>query len=207
MKLILTTTLLGLALCACRSNSSTYDDNSHKTALDSYPDTDAVGTRESSFNRGPAKPASYAIADKNDREFLDNAVRGGRFEIESSELALSKSSATSIREFANMMIEDHGVANREIEQLSKRKGYTLQAGLDAEHQRQIDNLGGLTGAAFDRTYHDVQVQAHEDAISLFEKAARDCEDAGIRAFASDTLPKLRKHRNKLNEQPGSDEDR
>jgi putative membrane protein len=50
------------------------------------------------------------------------------------------------------------------------------------------------GATFDRRYAEsMGVQAHEDNIELFEKAAGSAEDADVKAYAQKLLPKLQEH--------------
>jgi putative membrane protein len=50
-----------------------------------------------------------------------------------------------------------------------------------------------SGAAFDKGFIDSQVNAHEEAISLFEREAAGGSDAQLKAFASKQLPGLRAH--------------
>jgi putative membrane protein len=55
-------------------------------------------------------------------------------------------------------------------------------------------LSTADGSDFDRRYAEsMGVDAHEDTIELFEKAAGSAEDADIKAFAQKTLPKLQQH--------------
>jgi putative membrane protein len=39
----------------------------------------------------------------------------------------------------------------------------------------------------------MQVSAHKDAVSLFERYAKGGENADLKAFAAKTLPHLREH--------------
>jgi putative membrane protein len=98
-----------------------------------------------------------------------------------------------------MMIDDHGKANEELQALARSKGITMPSTLDSAHQRQLDELSDLSGATFDSKYHEMQVAAHDGAIELFEKTARDSTDSDVRAFATKTLPTLRKHRAALDD--------
>src|SRR3546814_5982231 len=53
-------------------------------------------------------------------DFVDNAAAGGIAEIETSKLALEKSSSADVKAFANMMIADHTKANEELISLAKK---------------------------------------------------------------------------------------
>ena len=39
----------------------------------------------------------------------------------------------------------------------------------------------------------VGVDAHKDTVKLFEKAAKNLDDAELKKFAADTLPSLKQH--------------
>ena len=50
-----------------------------------------------------------------------------------------------------------------------------------------------SGADFDKDYMSMMIDDHKDDIDKFEKAADNCKDADIKAFAARTLPVLKKH--------------
>lgn len=58
---------------------------------------------------------------------------------------------------------------------------------------QVAPWMSATGAAFDRGFIDAQVKAHQEAIALFEKQAKDGDDNDLQAFAEKHLPGLRSH--------------
>ena len=136
-----------------------------------------------------------------DNRFIENAIRGGMFEIRSSRLALQKVMSGPTRDFAEMMVEDHDKANRELEDWARTLGGTIPTTLDAAQQEQLDQLAKLEGKEFERAYHEAQVKAHDGAINLFEKAAKDCESNALKTYATTTLTTLREHRRKLDETP------
>ncbi len=50
-----------------------------------------------------------------------------------------------------------------------------------------------TGKDFDKNYMNKMVKDHKDDIDMFQKAADDSKDNDMKAFASKTLPTLKKH--------------
>ncbi len=62
-------------------------------------------------------------------------------------------------------------------------------------QLKILALSKLQGTAFDRAYITEQLAAHEAAIRLFRFAATNATSPEVKAFATQTLPTLRKHFN------------
>jgi putative membrane protein len=153
--------------------------------------TDAAAMKETS---------SRGLSD-NDRRFATEASQGGMFEVKSSQLAIDKGVTGPTRDFAQMMIDDHGKANRDLESLVHKKGGTISNALDAQHQELLDELSALSGKEFERKYHDDQVKGHDDAIALFERYSKNADDPDVKAFANRLLPTLRAHRKHLDEHP------
>src|ERR1041385_9238616 len=54
-------------------------------------------------------------------------------------------------------------------------------------------LEKLTGAEFDKEYAKAMLKEHQQDISTFEKAAEKVQEADIKQYAQDMLPKLRSH--------------
>ena len=133
----------------------------------------------------------------DDQRFVEQASRGGLFEVESSRLALEQRSSQETRKFARMMIDDHGKTNQELATLARSKSLRASADLDNYHQEKLDELRHVEGAEFDVKYRQCQIKAHDEAIALFERASRECKDAELKAFATRLLPTLRDHRAQL----------
>lgn len=195
MPLVRIVTLTTLALCACRSNSDR-DADSYGKHEQRAPMIDsqygATTPREAS-----APHADTEMLQRDEQDFLMQAANGGRFEVESSQLALQKSISGPHRDFAQMMVEDHGRANRELEVLARSKGVPLPADVDGALAQQLEEMQAADGRDFERRYQEAQLQAHEDAIALFERAARECKDTALKSFAQKQLPTLRDHQREL----------
>jgi len=136
-----------------------------------------------------------------DQEFVTKAPNIGLFAVEASELAVLQATTPFVREFAQMLVVDHEDANRELDEIVRGKGTTSSKELDSEHQSRLTTLRSKQGVDFDRQYRDLLVSEHNDAIALFDRAASDCEDTELKAFAAKWLPTLRAHQAKLSEMP------
>lgn len=175
--------------------SDAYEQRSYGT--DGAYRTDTTGqVREASAGTGGERAVAAA-----DHDFVEKAAQGGMFEVESSQLALQKNITDEHRDFARMMIEDHGKANRKLSDLAQQVGCPVPKEMNREQRADLDDMRRLDGQEFERRYHATQVAAHDQAIELFERAARECEDKNLRAFANDTLPTLREHRRHLDQHP------
>jgi len=57
----------------------------------------------------------------------------------------------------------------------------------------VMNWDSLSGAEFDRAFINHMVMGHEKAISKFETASENLQDADLKKYAQKTLPVLREH--------------
>ena len=58
---------------------------------------------------------------------------------------------------------------------------------------KLDRLSKLSGKDFTKDYNDLQLAAHKDAVSLFERYGKSGENAELKAFASKHVPHLQAH--------------
>lgn len=139
-------------------------------------------------------PDAIAV-EESDAEFATKAAVGGMAEVEFGKLALEKTSNPQIKDFANMMVLDHGKANEELMAIAKMKNITLPAALDDDHQKKMNELNSKTGSDFDKAYVEAMVDGHEKTLKLMENQAKDGKDADLKAFASKTAPVVQTHLN------------
>jgi putative membrane protein len=137
-------------------------------------------------------PARQQTGKFTDREFIAKASSAGQFEVKSSELALQKSTNTDLKSFAQQMVNDHTKANEEFTSILTRKGQAAPP-MDQECVETLNRLGKLQSVDFDREYGKVQLKAHDEAVELFTKASKECQDADLKAFATKALPTLKEH--------------
>ncbi|MDC7788709.1 DUF4142 domain-containing protein [Rhodoplanes sp. TEM] len=124
-------------------------------------------------------------------EFVQRAAVSNLFEIQSSRLADTKARNEQVRQFAQRMIEEHGQAGQRLR--SAAQNQSIPDALDQQHTQMIQELQNASGSGFDRRYVDMQVKAHEQAVSLYESFVRGGEEGQLQQFARQTLPTLRDH--------------
>ena len=102
-------------------------------------------------------------------------------EIQSSQLALSRNPDADTKPFAEKMVKDHQQTSAELKSLidGGKVHATLPTALDAEHQKMLDALKATQGKQFDQAYDRMQVEAHEQAVALFEAYARDGDNPDL----------------------------
>ena len=128
------------------------------------------------------------------QDFVTEAANSDMLEIAASKLVAAKSDARD-KAFADRMIADHTRTSTELKGLvdgGKVKA-TLPAGMDKGHQAKLDRLTRLDGNDFVKEYESMQVSAHKDAVSLFERYGKSGENADLKDWAGKTLPHLQQH--------------
>ncbi|HEV7868256.1 MAG TPA: DUF4142 domain-containing protein [Chthoniobacteraceae bacterium] len=130
---------------------------------------------------------------KKDLAFLTEAAQGGMFEVQLAKVAERKATNAMSKDMAKMMIKDHTNANSELKALAASKKVQLPAELDAKHKGMLDKVAEKEGAEFDKAYFAALETAHKKDVAGFEKASESAEDPDLKAFATKTLPVLRKH--------------
>jgi len=165
--------------------------------------------KESADSLNMAKDTTTNVAatggiavDEADAKFTTQAAVGGMAEVELGKMALEKSSNAKVKEFATMMVKDHGMANTELMAIAKLKNITLPSTVDDEHKQKMDDLSKKTGADFDKAYVDAMVSGHKSTLKLMEDEAKDGKDADLKSFATKTAPIVQSHLvmiNKIND--------
>ncbi|WAP68165.1 DUF4142 domain-containing protein [Jiella pelagia] len=152
----------------------------------------AIGTNAMDTDKAPM-PAPQNV--KTAENFVPMAAVSNSFEIETSNLALTKSQDEDVRGFAQTMADDHSTAAMKMKQAVQESetGLAVPTGLDARHQELLNQLSAADDSEFDAMYVTIQRQAHEEAVALFTAYSQNGEEGPIRIFAANTLPTLEKH--------------
>jgi putative membrane protein len=127
-------------------------------------------------------------------DFVKEVAISDMFEIESNKLAENKGNAPE-KTFASQMVTDHTKTSTELKALvaSGKVKADLPTALDSSHQSKLDKLRGESGKDFSSDFDSMQVSAHKDAVSLFERYARGGDNADLKNWAGKTLPALKHH--------------
>lgn len=130
---------------------------------------------------------------EKDAQFLVNAAEINLEEIKLGQLAQQKSRMTIVKDLGKMMEEAHSKSMNELTALANKKLITIPVSATDEAQEAYKKLNNKSGIEFDKTYCDMMVSGHKDAIATFEKASTESFDEDIKTWATATLPTLRTH--------------
>ncbi|MFZ5740049.1 MAG: DUF4142 domain-containing protein [Pseudomonadota bacterium] len=126
--------------------------------------------------------------------FVKQVAISDLFETASARLALARGSDAQ-KQFANQMLQDHGKTSADLRRIMIERSFSvdLPSQLDRKHQAMLDQLNGTDGEQFVATYASQQVQAHQDAVALFEGYANNGDLPQLKQWAAQTLPVLQHH--------------
>jgi putative membrane protein len=132
-------------------------------------------------------------APESDDMFAQDAARGDATEIRMARLALQRASDPQVRAFAQRMINDHTQSTANLMAIAQTQSLTLASGPGQNGQAVLQQLGGIQGADFDRTYMQVQVAAHRQMEALLQSEIQNGQDSRLKAFATAVLPTVQSH--------------
>jgi putative membrane protein len=127
-------------------------------------------------------------------DFVKEVAISDMFEIASNKLGQEKGNAAE-KSFASQMVTDHTKTSTELKELvsSGKVKAELPTALDSSHQSKLDKLKGESGKDFSSDFDSMQVSAHKDAVSLFERYAKGGDNPELKNWAGKTLPALKHH--------------
>ena len=164
------TTILGLTLAGALASAAFAQSIGEKTGVNS-----ALG-----------------IAPKTE-DFIKEAATSDMLEIEAAKIAQQKGNADE-KKFAEQMITDHTRTSSELKSLvPSDMNSAVPTSLDDSSQKKLDKLRGDRANVFASDYDPMQVSAHKDAVSLFERYAEGGDNPKLKDWAGKTLPALQHH--------------
>lgn len=130
-----------------------------------------------------------------DGEILAVVEDANTGEIDMATLAKKNASATEVKNYAAMMLMQHGDAQtkaRNLQSKAKIKAdeNDVSAHVKSEASTAISNLRDKSGAEFDRLYIDTQVRAHKDVLDTIDtKLLPQANNGQLKSYLQD----VRKH--------------
>jgi putative membrane protein len=151
-------------------------------------------------------PANTAKSDTNvsseTRQFVEKAAIGDMYEIQSSRIVLDKLQNREFQDFARKITDDHTKSSTDLKSIVKGMGnLQVPTQLDDKHKRMVDQLQSASGPDLARQYKSQQIQAHKDAVQLYQDYSKQGDNTRIKQFAETTLPRLQEHQKMAQDLP------
>ncbi|HEX3966718.1 MAG TPA: DUF4142 domain-containing protein [Edaphobacter sp.] len=140
-------------------------------------------------------PTRVNAQSDDDKKFLATAAQSDQNEIALSKLAEEKATNPAVKAFAEKMVKEHTQMTDSMKPFADSWGLTAPTGPDADHQKELDKLNGLSGNDFDKEYMDQMVTDHAKALRAFTSEAKDTKDAKFRAAVIKGKTAVAAHKN------------
>lgn len=127
-------------------------------------------------------------------DFVKEVATSDMLEIEAAKIAQQKGNDEE-KKFAERMITDHTQTSNDLKGMVKSGDVKaeLPTVLDSSAQSKLDKLRAATPQEFAAIYDPMQVDAHEDAVSLFERYSKSGDNPDLKNWAGKVLGTLKSH--------------
>lgn len=128
------------------------------------------------------------------QDFVKEAATSDMLEIAAAKVAKDRGNAEE-KKFADQMVTDHSKTSADIKGMvtSSEVKADIPSTLDDSSQKKLDKLRDARAPVFSSEYDSMQISAHKDAVSLFERYSKSGDNAKLKDWAGRTLPTLRHH--------------
>lgn len=179
-----------------------------------YGDPAVPGYETASVDTQTNPEASIRSADAAAAQaFVDKASQRSLTNVRTSEVALERATTPEVKEYAQMVIDQHTTASDELRTAMAGAMLTPPSMvLDADHQSRLDDITveeqgsapdpDAIGNAWDHDYIAMQIDLQSDTIDLYEDYAANGGNDQLRAYAEATVPTLKAQLEKAREIEG-----
>jgi putative membrane protein len=160
-------------------------------------DENVQAARETTADTGDR--TSKAVLNDSDKEFLKKAEEGDIKERDMGRVVLEKSQNKDVKDYAQMLVDDHAKDLRKVVDLMNQKGMPQPKDLPQVNNEALGKLNGMSGAALDREFTRMMMEDHQKAINEYRKEVNSPQDEDVKYYAEHTLPTLQEHLRKAQE--------
>jgi predicted outer membrane protein len=138
-------------------------------------------------------------AELTDAEIAYTYIQGNLYDVEEAELGIARGTAAEVKEHGEMVARDHRGVVKAFEDLLAKQGIkpVVPAGFEEtakQHQAEMADLRGRSGADFDREYLTRAIVSHRAFIvSVSDTLLPEVKNPALAAHMKEVLPAFKKH--------------
>ena len=185
------TLALFIALSACHSgtkDSSTVADSANQKQI---AKTDSANKAQASSADSTIKAKTTLKEDAS--KFLVKSYESGMYEVQLSQMAATNALNPDVKNLAASLGTAHTAINAQITAIAASANFVLPVAINADHQKDLQDMSKITGADFDKKYIHTIVDGHEKSVSSYKDAYKNLSPGDTKTFAAETLPKIEDH--------------
>ena len=135
-------------------------------------------------------PLAHAVDALPDARFVGFAETVNDFQVQSGQLALSKSSNEVVRGYATRAVAEYPKAAQSLSRNRSEAGVSMAPDEDVKKiaDDAMSRLNSLQAAEFDKAYADAQVRLQTAAVAQFGAYSQNGKSGPLRRYAQEVLP-------------------
>jgi putative membrane protein len=137
------------------------------------------------------------------QQFVAFASETNLAEMDMAKMAQKNSNNSDVQRFAEHMIHDHAMLNKNLERVAAKLGFHVATEIPKKDRKQAEKLTMLKGKDFNHEYAKDQVTDHKKVIAIFERQAKEGQNPELRKLAAEALPILKEHLKLAEKLPGA----
>jgi len=141
---------------------------------------------------------SKSGASAPDKLFTLNAACGNMWETELSRVVAQRAQDAQVKDLATQMINDHTTANRNLSTAAQAQGVTLPTSLPSNKQAELSVYRSMPVDKMEKCYIGMLKADHAKDVTEYAIHQKDAENAQLKQYIDQTLPKLREHAQHVN---------
>jgi putative membrane protein len=148
---------------------------------------------------GSPKMAKGTASKPSDAQIAAIVMAANTGEINTANLAQTKSTNDQVKAFAADMIKDHTAMNDQATALATKLNMTPEDNVTSTHLKTMGDktmakLQGLTGTAFDKAYVDSAVMDHKQVLAMIDKTLLpNAKNGELKAMLKSARPTIAQH--------------
>jgi putative membrane protein len=128
-----------------------------------------------------------------DKEWLMSSIEGDRFEIAGGKIAEQKATNAQVKALGARLVADHSKSLASAVALARRLHIDVPDSPSPSEQWELKTVSRFSGAAFDKSYADLEVQDHIQDIQETSDEVDMGSNRAVRNEAKTDLPVLKQH--------------
>ncbi len=154
----------------------------------------------------PSTPPTAAQAQKAEKistqDFVNTVANINMYEIQAAKAAQGQSKDDDIKNFAQLMLDDHNKMSDELQnKVQNIKGMQVPSEMTKDFKDKVQTLKSAKGHQFEQEYRKQMIQSHKEAINLFQTYAQTGDNNDLKNWARDSVATLQKHLNRAESLP------
>lgn len=146
----------------------------------------------SAFAHGGGARHHHAVS-AWDKQYLQTAIEGDRFEIAGGKLAQQRGSTAAIKDYGSRLVADHSKSLGEDIALAHKLHIKVPVAPSASMQWELQTVARFSGSEFDHRYADLEAKDHQQDISEAQDEVKDGTNRKVRRSAKKEIPILKTH--------------